>query len=432
MKITKFTILASILLVAVSTASPVSAGDWGYDDGTSSGAAKDAKGSSGAGSPPQTGSGSFQPGSLFGNTKKTPVSAGSPSGGAGGKKVPVRGTIVPNGPFQAVQTGAGSYGVELNPPHYDNAGKQKGNSLDEDDPHHGSVPENGESSSNQKPLRAKAQPYKAPPGPPSESQVVSECWQQMFQVAGDQKLTDEQKGAIDSLVKKRLSGGSQSAGEAKAIRTFWPKVTSYLVAHPEQKENYSQLLRALLRWRARMQAQTLGDAKLDAFASDENVLINEVLGPVRVAVDGEVPFTEEAVNAYSDMACFIFEQRNPNKSVNANDNREMFAKVVCEKYHRAPTAKDCAAMAAFDLSWAKFKIAWQQSDESGRGIMLSKLAGQGAGVAWAQVKDPLLEQVLTSWPSPKAAPPVEPMLAKAQSYTAVKKTTPTPPAKSGK
>lgn len=394
------------------------AGDWGYDDSAPS----NAKQNNGQTSPAPKGS------SRAKIIPLPPVSI-----------PPTTGRAVRKGPFSTAETHAGTYGVQLNPAEYEResaAGLQT-MSGDDEDQLHGKVPTNanwstkdGGKQGTQPKTSAKSSSQgsnkpsataKASAGMNETEAMVAECWQQLFELAGNSKLSDDQVQQLRALIVSRMNGGAQSAGEAKAILSFWPKVTSYLVSHPQQKENYGQLLRSLLRWRARMQSQDLADAKLNDMATRENDLIVQVLGPVRVAVQAEPPFTEEAVNAYSDMACFVYEQRNPGRSLDASDNREIFANVVCEKFKNAPTEKDRLAMIGFDLTWAKFKIAWEESDNNTRGILLSKLAGSGAGVAWAQVKDPLLEQILGKWPAPKSAPPVEPMLAKAQSYADVKK-----------
>jgi hypothetical protein len=116
-----------------------------------------------------------------------------------------------------------------------------------------------------------------------------------------------------------------------------------------------------------------------------------------VAVAGNPAFTEEAVEAYADMACFLYEESNPGKSINAFDNRAMFASVVCEKFRNAPSAKDKDAMAAFDLSWSKFKCAWESASEPTRKAMLAALQKTGANAAGATAGDMLLKSVLDNW-----------------------------------
>jgi hypothetical protein len=218
---------------------------------------------------------------------------------------------------------------------------------------------------------------------------AAECWNQIYQIASGKKLTDEQKKKLGEVVKK--------APNSQSVTAFWPKVTEYLVLHPEQKENYVRLLRALLRWKARTLTATAGGAAPSAIATEEAGLIGEVLGPERLAVPGSPAFSEEAVEAYADMACFLYEQQNPGKTIDAFDNRAMFASVVCEKFRNAPTDKDKRAMAAFDLQWAKFKVAWEAANESTRKDMLTLLEKSGAGSAEASTHDPVLHSILENW-----------------------------------
>lgn len=220
--------------------------------------------------------------------------------------------------------------------------------------------------------------------------LVSECWSQIYGMAAAKKLTDEQKRKLAAIVNKNSA--------RQSVTQFWPKITDYLAAHPAQEENYSKLLRALLRWRARNLALNNADEKTAPPAvTQEIALINEVLGPERVAVDGKPAFSEESVEAYADMACFLYEQNNPNKTIDAFDNRAMFASVVCEKYRNAPSDKDKQAMAAFDLAWAKFKCAWEGASETTRAGMLSALQKQGANSAGAAAQDPVLKSLLDNW-----------------------------------
>jgi hypothetical protein len=223
----------------------------------------------------------------------------------------------------------------------------------------------------------------------SKADYAAACWAQIYQLSSGKKLTDEQKKRLKDVVSKAPKG--------QAVTVFWPRLTEYLVAHPEQKENYIRLLRALLRWRARTLLATAGGAAPSVVAKEEAGLIGEVLGPERVAVQGSPAFSEEAVEAYADMACFLYEQNNPGKTIDAFDNRAMFASVVCEKFRNAPTEKDKRAMAAFDLSWAKFKVAWESADEGKRKEMLSLLQKSGAGAAGAGSNDPVLKSVLENW-----------------------------------
>jgi hypothetical protein len=58
------------------------------------------------------------------------------------------------------------------------------------------------------------------------------------------------------------------------------------------------------------------------------------------------------------MACFLYEQKNPDKTLDATDNRAIFAKVISNKFAQAPDFKARMSMAYFDISWAKFRLNW--------------------------------------------------------------------------
>jgi hypothetical protein len=121
-----------------------------------------------------------------------------------------------------------------------------------------------------------------------------------------------------------------------------------VLADPEQKQAFASLFRALLRFESR--------AKL--LPRTEAEILPIVLGPEKVVVPGEPPLTEEALDAYADMTCFLYEQKTPGKTIDSQENRAIFASVICNKYNQAPTAADRRAVANFALTWAKFKVAW--------------------------------------------------------------------------
>lgn len=218
-------------------------------------------------------------------------------------------------------------------------------------------------------------------GTVSKFDLTVECWSQIYQLAAGRKLAADELKKLTELLRK-------SPNQGQAVLGFWPKVTDYLVSKPSQTENYSRLLRALLRWKAR---------SAPAGSEAESAFISQILGPTRVAVQGTPAFSEEAVEAYADMACFLYEQSNPGKTIDAFDNRAMFASVVCEKFRNAPSDKDKQAMAAFDLAWAKFKVAWDGANETTRASMLAALQKTGANSANANVQDPVLKAVLENW-----------------------------------
>jgi hypothetical protein len=115
-----------------------------------------------------------------------------------------------------------------------------------------------------------------------------------------------------------------------------------------------------------------------------------------VAVPGDPPLTEEAIDAYADMACFMYEQRHPGKTIDATDNRAIFASVICNKFSEAPTASDRKAVANFALSWAKFKIAWMRASSEKREEMLSHL--EAGSKSANESNDQLIDLIIRSGP----------------------------------
>lgn len=221
-------------------------------------------------------------------------------------------------------------------------------------------------------------------------QAVLIAWLEMYESATPGQLTDDQITRI-----KEFYGGllDKSDPRAVAVLAFWPKLRVYLERNPDQHENYSSLIYALLRARTKPGAVTAGGA-LQA----ETDLISELLGPVRIACQGSPPLTEDAVDAYADMACFLYEQKNPGKTIDAMENRAMFSNVIMQKYKDAPRPEDRAAMSNFPVGWAKFKVLWVTADEAGRKALLSKLTSEGMQNTAQTPSDPMLAQVLKNWP----------------------------------
>lgn len=240
-------------------------------------------------------------------------------------------------------------------------------------------------SSQGKRLQARALPPNAKPLD-RNSQAI-EYWLKLYAFASDLDLDREVKEKARQYLKTCLE--SAQASQVTGILEFWPRVESAAAASPEQKENYKTLLRALLRVEA---------GKASAAGSREQEIISAVLGPVRIAAQGTPPLTEDATEAYANMACFLYEQSHPGKTVNATDNRLVFASVIRTKYIEAPTGKDRDAVANFDLSWARFKILWTGADEQGRQKLLAQWTHKDATAGSAQVSDPTLDAVLHKGP----------------------------------
>lgn len=222
-------------------------------------------------------------------------------------------------------------------------------------------------------------------------------WLHLFQGISKQTLSTAEQRRIEAYLHGKLELGGKTADEVFAILKFWPQVSSAIDSKPELENAYADLFRALLRIRER------NIERLDVPNSDlhsDSDLITELLGMERLAVSGDPPFAEDAVNAYADMACFVYEQSHPGKTVDASDNRALFARVVADKFRTAPGDAEKRAMSRFDLSWAKFRIVWEGSDEATRKELLLKLSKSGAASTLAVRRDPVLENTLASWPWP--------------------------------
>lgn len=225
---------------------------------------------------------------------------------------------------------------------------------------------------------------------------AARCWLQLFQACSKQPMDYTQQKVMEAYVLGRERQGSKSKDEFRSILLFWPKLIDDLRKRPEMEMHYADLFKALLRLH---EHNSPDKTNVDGsqFSSDAD-LVSELLGLQRMAVAGDPPFTEDAVNAYADMAVFIYEQQHAGRTIDANDNRTLFAKVVVEKFNRAPTDADRRAMASFDLAWAKFKIIWFSTDDKTRQTLLEKLVKTGANSSLTVSKDPLLELVLANWP----------------------------------
>lgn len=235
----------------------------------------------------------------------------------------------------------------------------------------------------------------APQGVVDRDKQAAICWLQLFQGSSKEHLSFEYQKRIEKYMLNKAALGGKNSDEVLSILKFWPKFIFQLKGKPELEFQYADLFRALLRIRQGQSCETLA---LEGPDKSDSELISELLGPERIAVSGNPPLTEAAINAYADMACFIYEQQHDGKTIDANDNRALFARVVADKFKEAPTDQDRKAMANFDLVWAKFKIVWFSSNEKTRQVLLQKLVKTGAGSTLTVAKEPVMEQILSTWP----------------------------------
>jgi len=247
----------------------------------------------------------------------------------------------------------------------------------------------------------------------SEEQTTSRAidyWLELYSLVNPALDQAGGKSQLRAYLTAKLS--SHDRKQMTGIVSFWPRVKQAMAAVPGQKESYSDLFRALLRAQARagvrpplqeqaglptgQDVESQGAAQLPAV--DDSSVLTEILGPARIAVPSSPPLTEDVVNAYADMACFLYEQKHPGKTLDASDNRTIFANVVREKFTSAPTNRDRQAMLNFDLCWAKFKIVWNAGTEASRRQLLAAWGGGPAASGQGGPADPTLEAVLCGGP----------------------------------
>lgn len=193
-------------------------------------------------------------------------------------------------------------------------------------------------------------------------------------------LEGEQRDRFAEMVATLLS----EQPETGSVTSFWKGLKPKL-KNDEQRANYRLLFRALLRLRLNS----------GVASKNEQALIQEALGPQRMVVeeDSEVPFSEDAVNSYTDMAMFLYERHNPGKDINTDQNRQLFSKVVRGRYKEAPTDADRAAMNNFPLNWAKFRIVYTEADEAGKEVLEKAITSED-GVNRVTPRNPALDSVL--------------------------------------
>lgn len=196
------------------------------------------------------------------------------------------------------------------------------------------------------------------------------------------QLTDEQKARFTVTLKKLLNGKEQAG--YKQIENYWGALAR-LLHDVDHISNYRVLFRALLSMRA--DAPDISD--------DERGMINEALGPKRIAEIGPPPLTEDAIEAYTDMTCFLYEQSHAGKTVDADDNRALYAMIIRDKFKKAPTDRDRMAMNQFPLSWAKFRILYTDANPSEKVLLAERIASE-QGTRGLGIRNAMLEQVLSS------------------------------------
>lgn len=257
----------------------------------------------------------------------------------------------------------------------------------------------------QTPAKAKA----VPPAPlkkaqvaPSEPRVILDdprCWLEIFALCASSASDDDRREVLDvatlsldqknrlaKLVASKLATANNNyAGMASVWATLRPKILQEM----DVKESYRLLFRALIRHY--LSKNMVSSADADAKVNFE--LLQDLLGAVRIADPGPPILTEDAVNAYSDMTCFLYQKRKPDRSVDGDDNRQTFALVVKDRFVRAPNLAAKTAMTNFDLTWACFRcrfldVSAEQQEK------LSALMASGDSKSSAQLKAELVSPTM--------------------------------------
>jgi hypothetical protein len=211
-----------------------------------------------------------------------------------------------------------------------------------------------------------------------------EDWIELYELVSKEQITADQKARYKEALEHKLT--TPRGIEVSQISEFWPEVRGRIKSNDDQKAAFAAFFRSLLRFVLKSKNVT----------EDDSTILNELLGPERIAVPGDPPLTEDSVDAYGDMACFLYEQAHPGKSVDAIDNRTVFASVIARKYTEAPTDKDKRAMSNFSLTWSKFKVMWLSANESDRKQLYEQVAmGKPPN---ADIKDPLITTIFAHGP----------------------------------
>ncbi len=214
---------------------------------------------------------------------------------------------------------------------------------------------------------------------------VAQSWVELFELVACQPLTNDQKNRYAATIEHLTHGPLRE--ELVAIQSFWPAIAPRIRESAEFRESFKSLFKSLLRMQERAKA-------LD---SERSEVIAEVLGPERVADLGPPPLTEDAVDAYADMACFLYEQKNPGKTIDATDNRAVFASVVLNKFKDAPTEADKRSMVNFAVTWARFRIIYAEASDAEKARLLGELEKKGAATV-AGLSNPTVDHILRNGP----------------------------------
>jgi hypothetical protein len=239
------------------------------------------------------------------------------------------------------------------------------------------------------------------PGEPTVTLDDPRCWLEIFALCASSASDDDRKEVLDvatlsldqkNRLAKLVAGKLATANNNYAgIAPVWATLRPKILQEMDVKESYRLLFRALIRHYLSKNKVSSSDADGDAKVNFE--LLQDLLGAVRIADPGPPILTEDAVNAYSDMTCFLYQKRKPDRSVDGDDNRQTFALVVKDRFVRAPNLAAKTAMTNFDLTWACFRcrfldVGAEQQEK------LSALMASGDSKSSAQLKAELVSPTM--------------------------------------
>jgi hypothetical protein len=219
-----------------------------------------------------------------------------------------------------------------------------------------------------------------------ERKTVNDWLEVYALVAQERKLSDEQRERFSKELAKCVNGPEKANFES--VLTFWPLVQKSIKNNAEQKENYRSLFKALFR----LQLHS------GSLSEHESNILTEILGPERIAVPGTPSLTEEACDAYGDMACFMYSQNNPGKTIDAMDNRTIFSSVIQRKFTEAPSIADKQSMANFALKWGKFKVLFADANDAQKEQLADQITGKAKGSKKPDAPNASIESIMTHGP----------------------------------
>ncbi len=215
---------------------------------------------------------------------------------------------------------------------------------------------------------------------------LTDQWLGVFELLPDQKLSEEQRNRFRSKLFSWANSPQHASFEA--VSHFWPQVAKAIRDTPEQHDNYKDLFKALFRLEKRS-----GVAN-----QQEDEILDELLGPERIAVPGSPPLTEDAVEAYADMTCFIYGQTHPGKTVDALDNRTVFVATIEHKFEDTESLPEKLAIANFALKWSKFRIMYAAANDIEKEKLLHRLTGSSSESLRKDITNSALDAVLANGP----------------------------------